>query len=44
VPDPSMLIDNPGTITISSKMNYMQGDEEDNGYPPFNPPKGPAPF
>jgi replicative DNA helicase len=44
VPDPSMLIDNPGTITISSKMNYMQGDEEDPGYPPFNPPKGPAPF
>lgn len=44
MPDPSMLMDNPGTITISSRLNDMYNDDDDAGFPPFNPPKGPAPF
>jgi hypothetical protein len=27
-PDPNMLLDNPGTITISSKLNDMSYDDE----------------
>ncbi len=34
-PNPGMMVDNPGTITISSKLNDMSHDEEDFSPPPF---------
>jgi hypothetical protein len=33
--DPSIMADNPGTVTFSSKLNDMNHDEEDYSPPPF---------